>query len=308
MTTPESTAGRVGFAVGTGRCGTKFIARAAELEPEVAASHERNPYNETFHRYCQWYRLPVDGEGFLHQIGREIAQDLAGHAFSLEASAYLSLSVLELYERFGAKFLLLVRAPEKVVNSFYHKGWYASPAVRRDPDLAPGYQENESFHHVLARFMPSGEKFLPWNAMTRVGKLAWYWNAMNGRILEQFAALPQEHWRVEKIEELDYARYCDAAAFLGYPVTISEPTYEALRAGRPNSFQGVPTTAGWSEQEIAEFESEAAPLARELGYEYRVSLLSAAEPLEPAPVPAAGDGDGRSKNGLVERLRSSLFK
>lgn len=301
MNNREQTAGRVGFAIGTGRCGTKFIARAAELEPRLAASHERNPYNESFHRYTQWYGLPVDHEGFLHQIGQEIGLDLSTKDYSFEASAYLSLSVLELYERFGAKFLLLVRAPEKVVNSFFHKGWYAIPAVRRDPTLAPGYQENESFHHVLARFMPSGEKFTRWNAMTRVGKLAWYWNAMNGRILEQFDHLPEGHWRVEKIEELDYTRYCAAADFLGFPVTITGQVYEELRAGRPNRFEGVPTTAAWSETESAEFEAEVEPLARELGYEYRVAALQSAPPGVQAPVAPA------QKTGWIDRLSSSIF-
>jgi hypothetical protein len=262
--------GKVGFAIGTGRCGTEFIARAAAGEANVASTHERNPYNETFHRYAKWYGLPIDSEGFLHQKDLEIGQDLQEKAYSFESSAYLSLSVIELYERYEAKFLLLVRSPERVVNSFYHKGWYAAPMVRKDPNLAPSYQECESFHHVLARFAPSGDKFIQWNAMSRVGKLAWYWNALNTRVLEQFAHIPSANWCIEKIETLDYERYQQAARFLGFKSTMEADNYQALVKQRPNAFSNVPTIASWSQQEIAEFEAEVAPMAEALGYEHRV--------------------------------------
>lgn len=273
------------------------MAHAAGLEAHVAATHERNPFNETFHRYTQWYGLPVDSEGFLHQIEIEIARDLETHAYSFEASAYLSISVQQLYERFGARFLLLVRSPERMVNSFYRKGWYETPAVRKDPHLAPGYQANEFFHHVLARVMPSGEKFRRWNRMTRVGKLAWYWNAMNERILEQFEQIPAGHWRIEQIEQLDYERYLEVTRFLGFTVTISRETFDALRRRRPNAFSGVRTIADWTDEEKGEFEAEVAPMAERLGYEYRVDRLPLPQPDEPV----------QENLGLFERLRASLL-
>ena len=133
--------GKVGFVIGTGRCGTVFYAKLGELEPHVAASHERFPLNETFHRYCKWYELPVDSEGFLQAKEREIQDDLSRKAFSLEASPHLSLSVVELHERFQAKFILLVRAPHEVVSSFLKKGFYRQPYAVKDPDLAPSYQQ-----------------------------------------------------------------------------------------------------------------------------------------------------------------------
>lgn len=55
----------VGFAIGTGRCGTNFLAKLIELEPYVKSTHERNALNETFHRYCKWYNSLVDHEVFL---------------------------------------------------------------------------------------------------------------------------------------------------------------------------------------------------------------------------------------------------
>ena len=42
----------VSFCVGTGRCGTTFLVKLAELEPDVAASHERLRLPATFHMFC----------------------------------------------------------------------------------------------------------------------------------------------------------------------------------------------------------------------------------------------------------------
>ena len=86
--------------------------------------------------------------------------------------------------------MLLLRAPEQVVNSYLAKGWYQHPFVRENPDRPPSFQPGEEFHHFLGRLVPSGEAFTSWQEMSRVGKLAWYWNALNAAVLEQLRALP----------------------------------------------------------------------------------------------------------------------
>lgn len=63
-------AGRVTFAGGT-----HFLPQVMEREAGVVASHERGAMNEAFRRYCRWYRLPVDPEGFLDKEEREIRED-----------------------------------------------------------------------------------------------------------------------------------------------------------------------------------------------------------------------------------------
>lgn len=273
---------QVSFAIGTGRCGTKFIAQVVNLEPSVSAVHERNALNETFHRYCKWYNLPIDHEGFLQTKAREIQQDLDNYLFSFEASAYLSLSIQELYDRFGAKFLLLVRRPDQVVNSYLHKGWYDKPAVRKNPNLPPSYQECHDFHHFLGRIMPFGEEFLQWNQMSRIGKLAWYWNTLNAKVLEQFEGIPETHYRIEKLEDLSYSRYLDIAQFLGFQPAVTQEMYEELTQRRPNAFSRVPTIATWTTSEIVEFEAEVAPMAQRFGYEYKVSGLPIPQPRQVA--------------------------
>lgn len=267
---------KVGFAIGTGRCGTLFLYQLFEREPQVASSHERNPDNETFHRYCKWHDLPVDHEGFLATKAQEIESDLSAHAYSFEASPYLSLSVKELHERFGAKFVLLVRRPDRVVTSFVHKGFYRRPYAVRDVSLATGYQDQspERLHTFFARIAPRGEFFRTWNDMTPVGKVAWFWRAWNERTLELLAGLPEDSYRVVRIEDFDYAKYLEIGRFLGCDPQVTAAEFDALSESKPHAFWRKRNVDQWSEQEIREFENQVGELARHFDYEYRIALLT----------------------------------
>jgi hypothetical protein len=268
-------ANRVGFAIGTGRCGTLFLHQLMEKEPDVASSHERNPENEAFQRYCKWHRLPVDDEGFLATKEKEILSDLEHHPYSFEASPYLSLSVKELYERFGAKFLFLIRRPDGVVTSFVHKGFYRKPYSVKNLDLAAGYQDQspEHFFTYFARISPRGDFFQTWNGMTQVGKVAWFWKAYNERALEAIEELPRESYRVVRIEDLDYPKYHELSQFLGFHAKVTQADFDDLRLSRPHAFWRKRSVDQWTEQEMREFESQVGDLAERFGYQHRCMRL-----------------------------------
>lgn len=284
---------KVVFAVGTGRCGTTFLYRLYALEANVASSHERNPLNETFHRYCKWYDLPVDHEGYLHEKEKEICTDLEEAAISFESSAYLSFSIKELYERFGAKFILMIRSPEKVVSSYLTKGWYKKNVITGNPELALGYQPHKQFHHFLGRTVPKGEELHEWQKMSRVGKLAWFWATLNLKVVELLSELPEEVYRIQKLEDLTYERYQDLASFSGFTTGLSQKQYNALVKERPNSFKKLRTTDHWTEREKEEFESQVKTAAQYFHYEYKIDNL-----IRPSP----------PKNpSILARLRERFF-
>jgi len=268
-------ANKVGFALGTGRCGTLFLYEVMGLEPDVASSHERNPENEAFHRYCKWHGLAVDNEGFLAVKEQEIRADLELRPYSFEASPYVSLSVRELHERFGAKFVLLIRRPDGVVTSFVHKGFYRKPYTIRNPDLAAGYQDQspERFFTFFARISPRGEFFRTWNDMSQVGKVAWFWRAFNERSLAALETLPAEAYRVVRIEDLDHPGYVNLCAFLGVDAKVTPSQFDALRESKPHAFWRKRNVDQWNAQEIREFESQVGDLAERFGYQHRVADL-----------------------------------
>jgi hypothetical protein len=267
--------GRVGFCVGTGRCGTTFLAQLAGREPEVAASHERLRLGATFHMFSKWHRLAVDSEGFLLDREAAVRRDLAERRFSFECSALLSHSLEELFGRFRARFLLLVRAPHETVASFAVRGWFLQPCARKDAGLAPSYREGEEPRHFLGRNIPHGAEFERWSRLTQIGRLSWFWQARNRAILEQFRRLPASHCRVERLEDLDWDRYQDIAGFMGWRSRVDADTFSELARARPNAGPNPPRKCtDWAPVEVAEFEAEVAPLAEALGYEYCVGALA----------------------------------
>jgi hypothetical protein len=267
--------GRVGFCVGTGRCGTTFLAQLVGQEPAVASSHERLRLGATFHMFCKWHKIPIDSEGFLLDREEAIRRDLAERRFSFECSALLSHSLEELFERFRARFLLLARRPEETVASFVVRGWFVKPCARKDPHLPPSYREGEEPRHFLGRNIPHGAEFERWTRLTPVGRLAWFWQARNRAILEQFSRLPASHCRVERLEGLDFPRYQEVAEFMGWQTQIDASLFAELAQARLNSGPNPPRKfTDWSPVEAAEFEQEAAPVAEALGYEYRVKKLT----------------------------------
>ena len=269
-------AGKVGFAVGTGRCGTLFLYELLGKEPDVASSHERNPENEAFHRYCVWNGLPVDDEGFLAMKTAEIDADLQARPYSFEASPYVALSVRQLHERFGARFVFLIRRPDGVVTSFAHKGFYRKPYAVRDPGLAVGFQDQspERFFTFFARIAPRGPFLHTWNRMTQVGRVAWFWRAYNERALEALRELPRESYEIVRIEDLDHARYLELARYLGYRAQVTPETFDSLRGSKPHAFWRKRNVDQWTAQEIEEFESQVGELAGAFGYEHRISELA----------------------------------
>jgi hypothetical protein len=171
---------------------------------------------------------------------------------------------------------LLVRRPDLVVNSYVSKGWFTAPFIQADPSLATGYQQGKHFHHFLGRIAPRGADFASWNKLTQVGKLAWYWSALNREVLSQFSKIPEANSMVLKIEDLDFETYGRFARFAGFESSLTRNRFEEIRRDRPNKNKlGLPaSTAAWTEGEATEFEQNVGDLAKLLGYEYRVSLLS----------------------------------
>lgn len=267
--------GRVGFCIGTGRCGTTFLAEVARREPEVAGAHERLRLGATFHMFCKWHGIAVDSEGFLLDREDAIRRDLADRRFSFECSALLSHSLEELFEKFRARFLLLVRRPEETVASFAVRGWFLKPCARKDPTLPPSYREGEEPRHFLGRNIPHGAAFERWSRLTQIGKLSWFWQARNRAILEQFSRLPASQCRIERLEDLSFQRYQEVAEFMGWRPRIDAGTFAELAQARLNAGPNPPRRfTDWSTLEVAEFETEVAAVAEAMGYEHRVRVLA----------------------------------
>ena len=243
----------VAFAVGTGRCGTKCLAELMGAIDKVASFHELDPLNETFHRFSKWYDLPIDDEGFLVQKRQEVEMLAGAEDLFFESSAYLSLSIDTLFQEFDSRFVLMVRHPEAVANSYKRKGWYEKSVFSSNEDLIPGYQPQKQFHHYLGRTLPKDMSVQNWNTLSVVGRLGWYWSTLNNMVLMALERLPADRYKVQKLEDLNYDSFCELSAFLGATHHIDPERFDEICDSRPNSFSDLPKTKNWTEKERQEF-------------------------------------------------------
>ncbi len=119
-----------------------------------------------------------------------------------------------------------------------------------------------------------GAEFERWAGLTQIGRLAWFWQARNRAILEQFSRLPLSHCRILRLEDFDYPHYREIVQFLGWQPRVEASTFADLARARPNAGPNPPRRfPDWNPVERAEFEAEVGPLAEALGYEYRTRIL-----------------------------------
>jgi hypothetical protein len=264
-------ANKLNFSIvtGTGRCGTQFIARLLARSGGVITRHDPNPLNLTFHRYAKWYNLPIDEENFFNTKLNEIEEDLKNGRLSVHSSAHMAFSIEALNKRFACKIVILYRHPADVVNSYLGKGYYLEHYHWSDVSNAIGYQDiGKAPHHFFGRIIPNDSFFSDWQKLTRTGKIAWMWSAVNREIGRQLADIPESRVFVSKIEDFDYERYIGLCSFMDIQ-PVGEAVFNDLRGSRVNtlSTSAINSTLNWSVAERSEFTEQAQGMAQLLGYD-----------------------------------------
>src|SRR5262249_1030468 len=141
------------------------------------------------------------------------------------------------------------------------------PIARANPGLPPSYREGQEPRHFLGRNLPHGAEFLRWSRLSQIGKLAWFWQARNRAILEQFSRLPATPSRLQRLEALAFRGYQAVAEFFGWRSQIDAATFDEVAQARLNAGPNAPRRCtDWSAAEAAEFEAEVAGVAAALGY------------------------------------------
>ena len=114
--------------------------------------------------------------------------------------------------------------------------------------------------------MPNGDEFSPWNNLTQIGKIAWWWKTLNAETLNRLEKLPKDHFRMIKLESFDYQAYRDLCQFLGRDVHLTSKNFEKLRGHPPGKGSRKKSAASWTAQERYEFEQQTCHFAKKIGY------------------------------------------
>jgi len=180
----------------------------------------------------------------------------------VESNCYLSLFTQELDRALAPHFVFLLREPAAVVNSLFVKDWY------RDPVFAPpSFDYNVSRpNHAFGRLMPATpEEFERWNRLTRIGRIAWFYSALNLRVLEDLRALPRQRWSVLRVGGCDHACFAHLQQHIGNQRVISQQDFEAVARRRPGRASQHRSCDDWTAQERSEFETECMPAVNAFG-------------------------------------------
>lgn len=257
------------FIVGTGRCGTHFLEAVMRGNPAVVAKHTDGgtPLADSFIRYCAWNNIEVDLAGFREYRRSLIKNASASGKVYVESNAYLSLSVKNLADWYDARFILLVRKPQFVVNSHRLKGWYSSLSPYENEDIPIGIDPKMRANHFFGRPVPSGSEYCRWSALTQVGKIAWWVNKLNLKTFSQFQELPQDSWHVMKVENFDYSSYEKVLELMEVEPHLSLRAFDKIVKSKPGKGKKNAGDSHWTETEKDEFLEETAWLRHSFGYD-----------------------------------------
>jgi len=207
---------------------------------------------DSFLGYSKWYGLPVDPKPLV-AFRQQLVKECKPLEVYVESNCYLSLFTHELHEALLPHFVFLVREPADVVNSLFVKGWYEDPVF-----APPSFDYNvRRPHHAFGRLMPSlPEEFEHWKQLTRIGRIAWFYNALNMKLMGDLRAIPRERWTVLRVDRCDHVGFSNLLEQLGGTLAISEEDFDAVASGRPGGASRHRTQSDWTATELAEFDSE----------------------------------------------------
>jgi hypothetical protein len=112
-----------------------------------------------------------------------------------------------------------------------------------------------------------------WRTLSRRGKLAWFWNTLNKKVLEQFTIIPESNKMIVRLEDLNFSKYLKIAEFIGLKSNLNKDEFNSIVRSKPNAYSNNPTVNDWSEIEISHFEGEVIEMAKEFGYQYKIEKL-----------------------------------
>jgi len=246
------------FVVGCPRSGTHFLAELFRNTPGYASRHADDvgkATGDSFLGYAKWYGLPVNTQPLV-AFRQALVRDSEPRCVYAESNCYLSLFTHELNAALTPYFVFVVREPTAVVNSLFVKGWFKDPV-----STPPGFDYGVcSPNHSFGRLMPAiPEEFERWKQLTRIGRIAWFYNALNLKVIEDLRALPKLRWSPLSVDRCDYACFAQLQQRLGNERVIAEQHFAAVVQRRPGRASHHRVWEDWTAQERREFEAECTP-------------------------------------------------
>ena len=212
------------FLTGTGRCGTMLFSKLFSLSNYSICEHEKifrhismlhYFQNNDFSYYendIQQHLIPIVESNNKKNINYGIS---SGHM-------YFSIPYLNKIYGDAARYILLLRKPEEFARSALARGYFDVSHIHRCIQIEP---------------ISNNTIFDEWSIMSPLEKCLWYWDMVNGFVLNSFSKLNPNIYRIVKIEDLDLNMAIELNDFLGLN-DIDDSNIERLLSQKVNASPG----------------------------------------------------------------------
>ena len=191
-----------------GRGGAKWIMDIINSIGKVRAYGERNPYEESYFRYCNSHRIKDFNEDFLNLLKSEIISDWERENISYVSSPYFSHGIEYLTKKLNPqKLIILVPSADRLMNSFYNKGWFKDNiSIELDQFSKKKEKLGNHFYGRLINLDINKENF---NKLSQVGRITLFMSKCIEVIYHQLNRIDKIDILIFRLDDADQNyKYC----------------------------------------------------------------------------------------------------
>ncbi len=209
-----------------GRGGAKWIMDILNSIEKVKAYGERNPHQESYFRYCNSHKIEDFNEDFLNLLKSEIISDWEREDISYVSSPYFSHGIEYLAKKLQPqKLVILVPGAERIMNSFYNKGWYKENI---STELNQFSKKKEKLgNHFYGRLINLGISKENFNKLSQIGRITLFMSKCIEVIYDQLDRIDKTDILIFRLDDADQNyKYCkNFIQKLGLNLTLNEQEF-----------------------------------------------------------------------------------
>ena len=248
---------KLALGFGAGRSGQNWFSKIFNSHPNWIGTCERFADFEVFFRYVSYYDLKIDKNEFFRLIKLCSNRDMAKHQNSFISSPYLSFGAEELTIKLKPNYIFFnIRNPIETVESLYKKGWYLN-FDNQKKIKSPLIDISDSQYRSFSRIVPNGEFLKKWLALSRIGKITWFWATINKSIYDDFNKIENVEKFFVKLEDVNqnYNTYEKLSKKFNFANTMTQNQfYNVINKASNNDTDEKYAYNNWNDLEKKEFE------------------------------------------------------
>lgn len=204
------------FVLGTGRSGTNSIIKTVSQNKNIHGIHE--PSDELIALAHQFLAKEISNQEAFYCVQTIIDQIQKRGKLVISDQKLVPFIDFLAHHYPESKFIWLIRNPADVVNSGYHRGWFANAEFGyKNRPLEPAVYSSKIFSKFrINGYLCNEFSENEWREMDSFERNCWYWKYWNQLIENQLKGLNRDRWMALSLENLN-DKVDDVVSFIGEP-------------------------------------------------------------------------------------------